>query len=160
MLNKIFEKQNNMESYLERARMEDKLEALRKENENLKHQQIIDNINNVKEVLEAKIENKNNAQQVQVMNNNVNVNVNFNPYGRLKYDFGIFCSLFLLNIFFPGIDTIVTGIAYGNTVTPNKTSKLICRGIWDFITYPIIFGWIWAIVDSLNYFEDGHWICG
>ena len=68
-LNKIFENQNNIERNLENTRMEDKLEALKKENENLKHQQMLDNINNAKEVLEAKIENKNNAQQVQVINN-------------------------------------------------------------------------------------------
>ena len=44
ILNKVLEKQNELARQLEQRRMEDKMEALKKENEQLKHQQIMDKI--------------------------------------------------------------------------------------------------------------------
>ena len=39
--------------------------------------------------------------------------------GRLTYPFGIYCLFLLLNLFLPGVGSIVAGILYG------KTSRLL-----------------------------------
>ena len=130
--------------------MEDKMEALKKENEQLKHQQIIDKIQGNKEILGAQITAINSKQQQQqsinINNNNTNQNtntntntININLRGRLIYPSGIFCFLLLLNICLPGIGTIIAGVFYGNTVVPDKVGSLICRGIFQMFTCPIVY---------------------
>jgi len=48
----------------------------------------------------------------------------------------------LVNLFFPGIGTIVAGVLGG--------MKLIGRGIAQLILSLIIVGWIWALVTSIQ----------
>ena len=78
---------------------------------------------------------------------------------KLQYGFGIYCLILFLNICMPGIGTLVAAFGWGRTVIPDKTGKLICHGIFQLATCIIIYGWIWAVVDALNSFEDGHWAC-
>ena len=164
ILNKIMEKQNKLAEQIEKGRMEDKMEALKKENENLRHQQLMNQVQANKEILGAQINGIRSQQPININNVNdvktdVKVNVNVNSRRRLIFSTEAFCALLLLNIFFPGIGTIVAGVLYGNTVFPSKTANLICRGIIQMATYPIVIGWIWALCDAINSFEDGHLIC-
>ena len=161
-INTILEQQNKIIEHIGRQ----KIEALQKEVDDLKHKEILTKIETNKQILQAQIDSNKNSQPVVINNNNNNNNNNINNnnnvvipikcFRRLQYNFGIFCLLLLLNIFFPGIGTIVAGICFGHTVTPNKTGELLCRGIFQIATFFIIYGWIWAVMDALNYFEDGH----
>lgn len=76
--------------------------------------------------------------------------------GRLTYPFGIYCLFLLLNLFLPGVGSIVAGILYGKTSRlGDRTGNLICHGIAQLIFAITIFGWVWAIRDALNYFARG-----
>ena len=161
-INTILEQQNKIIEHIGRQ----KIEALQKEVDDLKHKEILTKIETNKQILQAQIDSNKNSQPVVINNNNNNNNNNINNnnnvaipnncFRRLKYNFGIYCLLLLLNTVFPGIGTIVAGIGFGHTVTPNKIGELLCRGIFQIATFFIIYGWIWAVMDALNYFEDGH----
>ena len=158
-INTILEQQNKIIEHIGRQ----KIEALQKEVDDLKHKEILTKIETNQQVLQAQMNSNKNNQPIIINNTNNNNNNNNNNTvvvanygGRLNYPFGIFCLILLLNCFFPGIGTLVAAFGYGNTVTPDKTGKLLCRGIFQLATFCIIYGWIWAVVDALNYFEDGH----
>jgi hypothetical protein len=75
---------------------------------------------------------------------------------KLKYSSGMYCLFLCLNIFFPGIGTIVAGIMYGKTAdTGNRTGEVVCHGVCQLFLLFFIFGWIWAIMDAVRYFEAG-----
>ena len=75
---------------------------------------------------------------------------------KLKYSSGMYCLFLCLNIFLPGIGTIVAGIMYGKTAeTGNRTGEVVCHGVCQFFLSILIFGWIWAIMDAVKYFEGG-----
>ena len=129
-----------------------------KEIDDLRNKYIISEIQNLKGQFPPQninINNNNNNNQTQQMIiGNVNVKVNS------KLDIpGIYLCLFILfNLFLPGIGTIVAGIIYGKTAPcGDRTGKVICKGIIQFLTFWIIIGWIWAIIDAINSFEGG---CG
>ena len=89
-------------------------------------------------------------------NNNTNVNVNENNYNfspnRLIIPGGMWCFIFLLNLFLSGVGSIVAGVIYGKTAKVDRTGVIICHGITQILTCYFIIGWIWAIIDALNYF--------
>ena len=73
---------------------------------------------------------------------------------RLRYNNCIFYLLLFLNIFLPGIGTIIAGIGWGNTCKlRNRKKELINRGKVQLLTFILIFGWIQAIKDAITYFE-------
>ena len=77
--------------------------------------------------------------------------------GRLEYSTGYFCLFLCLNIFLPGIGTIVAGAMFGKATATHadRTGELICHGVVQFLTSPFIFGWVWAIMEASRYFEIG-----
>ena len=77
--------------------------------------------------------------------------------GRLEYSTGYFCLFLCLNIFLPGIGTIVAGAMFGKATATHadRTGELICHGVVQFLTCAFIFGWIWAIMEASRYFEIG-----
>ena len=76
--------------------------------------------------------------------------------GRLEYDCGMYCLILLLNIFLPGVGTILAGILYGNSSKAgDRTGNVICHGIAQLIFAITIFGWVWAIRDALYRFAYG-----
>lgn len=117
--------------------------------------------------LENKIDNLNlnnlnrKENQVVVVNNNNNNNNNIVQEvvvskGRLKYSSGMYCLFLCLNIFLPGIGTIVAAGMYGKTSSSgDRTGELICHGVVQFLTSIFIFGWVWAILEATRYFEEG-----
>ena len=173
LLVKILEQQNNMMKENERIRREaekEKHEAEKKGYEKIIHdleqKQITSEISHLKD-LQLATQSK---EPVMINNVNTNTNTNFNAninqvavpvvaVTKLQYGFGPFCLLLLLNMCCPGSGTIVAGCVWGRTVIPDKTGQLICKGIFQLITTFIFIGWIWAVVDALNRFEDGHCFC-
>ena len=88
-------------------------------------------------------------------NNTINTNVNTNVvYGVTKLNIpgGMWCIIFLLNLFLPGVGSIIAGIMYGKTANPDRTGVVICHGVAQLLTCFILIGWIWAIIDAVNYF--------
>ena len=81
----------------------------------------------------------------------------FDSRGRLEYSTGYFCLFLCLNIFLPGIGTIVAGAMFGKATATHadRTGELICHGVVQFLTSPFIFGWVWAIMEASRYFEIG-----
>ena len=77
--------------------------------------------------------------------------------GRLEYSTGYFCLFLCLNIFLPGIGTIVAGAMFGKATATHadRTGELICHGVVQLLTFGFIFGWIWAIMEASRYFEIG-----
>ena len=77
--------------------------------------------------------------------------------GRLEYSTGYFCLFLCLNIFLPGIGTIVAGAIFGKATATHadRTGELICHGVVQLLTFGFIFGWIWAIMEASRYFEIG-----
>jgi hypothetical protein len=77
--------------------------------------------------------------------------------GRLEYSTGYFCLFLCLNIFLPGIGTIVAGAMFGKATATHadRTGELICHGVVQFLTCAFIFGWVWAIMEASRYFEIG-----
>jgi len=163
LLQKILEQQNNMMKENERIRQENEKKAYEQRIHDLEKQNMENQLKHIKELTLAKdsgreiiINNNNNNNNV---NNNINANVILVPSTKLQYGFGIYCLILFLNICMPGIGTLVAAFGWGRTVIPDKTGKLICHGIFQLATCIIIYGWIWAVVDALNSFEDGHWAC-
>ena len=72
---------------------------------------------------------------------------------KLYYSHKTFYIILFLNIFLPGFGTIVAGIGWGKTCQyKNRTCELILRGIFQFLTFYLIYGWIRSIQDAVNYF--------
>ena len=81
------------------------------------------------------------------------------PSGRLKMPQGSYCLYLCLNIFLPGVGTLVAACQYGNTPDiGDRTNELICHGIGQICSCILIFGWIWAILEATRHFEKG--VCG
>lgn len=93
---------------------------------------------------------------ININNNNNNNNVNTVTVGvnatKLNIPGGMWCIIFLFNLFLPGVGSIIAGIMYGKTVTPDRTGVVICHGVTQFLTCYFFIGWIWAIIDAINYF--------
>ena len=81
------------------------------------------------------------------------------PSGRLKMPQGSYCLYLCLNIFLPGVGTLVAACQYGNTPDiGDRTNELICHGVGQICTCILFFGWLWAIVEATRHFEKG--VCG
>jgi hypothetical protein len=166
LLKQMLEQQKIMREESKRKEDEREKKELEKKVHELEQNKLESEIRHLKDI---QLATSKSGQNINV-NNNVNTNVNntnanfspqviYIPITRLQYNFGIYCLILFLNICMPGIGTIVAAIGWGRTVTPDKTGKLLCHGIFQLLTCIIIYGWIWAVVDALNYFEDGHWAC-
>lgn len=59
-------------------------------------------------------------------------------------------TILVLNILFPGIGTIVLGL----TVKTNNMSKWILKGIFQVLLSPLIIGWVWAILTSVEFWKE------
>ena len=79
-------------------------------------------------------------------NNNTNVNINENNNNispnRLIIPGGMWCIIFLLNLFLSGVGSIVAGIIYGKTAKVDRTGVIIYHGIFQLLTCYFIIGWI------------------
>ena len=156
MVNKIKENQEKMDRENEVKRLKEKLD-----DEKFKR-------------LETLIKEKNSVPQNINISPNINVtgaqaNANANATnigvgviavdsrGRLEYSTGYFCLFLCLNIFLPGIGTIVAGAMFGKATATHadRTGELICHGVVQLLTFGFIFGWIWAIMEASRYFEIG-----
>ena len=72
---------------------------------------------------------------------------------KLCYSIRIYYLLLFLNIFFPGVGTIIAAIGWGNTCkNKNRTKELLLRGMLQILTSIFIIGWIQSIFDAINYF--------
>jgi len=161
MVNKIKENQEKMN-------MENELKQLKEKLNDEKFKR-----------LETLIKEKNSGPQNININNNNNPNINANitgaqanatanatniggvviaydSRGRLEYSTGYFCLFLCLNIFLPGIGTIVAGAMFGKATATHadRTGELICHGVVQFLTGIFIFGWVWAIMEASRYFES------
>lgn len=58
--------------------------------------------------------------------------------------------LFIVNIFFPGIGTIINAVACGSV---NTTGVII--GIVQILTCWLLLGWIWSIIWGWFIYEKG-----
>ena len=73
---------------------------------------------------------------------------------KLDYSNTIFYVILILNIFLPGVGTIVAGIGWGHTCNgKDRTKELICRGILEFLTSGLIVVRIQAFIEALLHFE-------
>ena len=140
---------------LKNNEINNEIKRLKEKNDDLKYENIIRAIQNISQPPNININNNNNNNQTQQM---IIGNVNVKVSSKLDIP-GIYLCLFILfNLFLPGIGTIVAGIIYGKTAPcGDRTGKVICKGIIQFLTCWIIIGWIWAIIDAINSFEGG---CG
>ena len=165
MVNKIKENQEKMDRENEVKRLKEKLD-----DERLKRQET--QIEHLKDLIKEK-----NSGPITIHNNpNINTNIvgaqavaNANATniggaliavdsrGRLEYSTGYFCLFLCLNIFLPGIGTIVAGAMFGKATATHtdRTGELICHGVVQFLTFGFIFGWVWAIMEASRYFEIG-----
>ena len=76
-------------------------------------------------------------------------------FARLYYNSKVFYLILFLNIFLPGVGTIVAAIGWGKTCKyEDRTKELICRGILQITTFFLILPWIQAINDASIYFEE------
>ena len=114
----------------------------------------------VKEIKEREIEIRKNDNIFNNNNNFNNNNINELPkfnktYSkRLYYNIKIYYIILFLNIFFPGIGTIIVAIGWGNTCKyKDRTKELLLRGILQILTIIFLVGWVQAIFDAINYFE-------
>ena len=106
------------------------------------------------------IKDKNNNKMIINFDSNI-ININnelpkFNKtYSkRLYYNIKIYYIILFLNIFFPGIGTIIVAIGWGNTCKyKDRTKELLLRGILQILTIIFLVGWVQAIFDAINYFE-------
>ena len=64
-------------------------------------------------------------------------------------DMNMAVVVLIVNIFFPGIGTIVAGVV-GN-------KPMIVRGILQLVLSLIIVGWIWALVTSIQVLQNAKW---
>ena len=74
---------------------------------------------------------------------------------KLYYNIRMYYIILFLNIFFPGIGTVIAAIGWGNTCkNKNRTKELFLRGILQILTAFLLVGWIQSISDAINYFES------
>lgn len=143
----IIQNQDKLYNKAEKERLKDKIQDLQFKN------------------LENKIDNlartqtqagQQQQQQVVIVNQTPPSQQPVIVTSKLKYSGGMYCLFLCLNIFLPGIGTIVAGIMYGKTAeTGNRTGEVVCHGVCQFFSSILIFGWIWAIMDAVKYFEGG-----
>ena len=141
----IIQNQDKLYNKAEKERLKDKIQDLQFKN------------------LENKIDNlartqtqAGQQQQVVIVNQTPPQQTVIVATSKLKYSSGMYCLFLCLNIFLPGIGTIVAGIMYGKTAeTGNRTGEVVCHGVCQFFLSILIFGWIWAIMDAVKYFEAG-----
>jgi len=141
-----------------------RIQTLEAENQKLHNKILTDKIDN----LEKKLEDKNNKDGniiiiptggVVTPPTQVEPVVMKDPSGRLKMPQGSYCLYLCLNIFLPGVGTLVAACQYGNTPDiGDRTNELICHGIGQICSCILIFGWIWAILEATRHFEKG--VCG
>ena len=82
------------------------------------------------------------------------VPVNVKESKRLCDNKKMFYLILFLNIFLPGIGTIIAAIGWEKvSKSKNRTRELIIRGIIQIFTIIFIVGWVQAIVDALYCFE-------
>ena len=80
--------------------------------------------------------------------------VNIKESKRLCDNKKMFYLILFLNIFLPGIGTIIAAIGWEKvSKSKNRTRELIIRGIIQIFTIIFIVGWVQAIVDALYCFE-------
>ena len=80
--------------------------------------------------------------------------VNIKESKRLCDNKKMFYLILFLNIFLPGIGTIIAAIGWKKvSKSKNRTRELIIRGIIQIFTIIFIVGWVQAIVDALYCFE-------
>ena len=84
-------------------------------------------------------------------------NINKNISNKLNYSKMIFYLILFLNIFLPGIGTIIAAIGWGNTSFQNRTKELIIRGVLQFLTFILLVGWVQAITDACYYFDTNSY---
>ena len=95
-----------------------------------------------------------NKNEFEKLFSNSSTNSDNNSPLKLKYSRTIFYIILIINIFLPGIGTIIAGIGWGNTCKiKNRAKELIFRGIIQFFTIIFIVGYIQAIRDAKNYFK-------
>ena len=155
----------NMESNIIHNQKEiyQKQEIKRLETENQKLQNKL--LSNKIENLEKKIEDNNKKGGDVIVIQGAGVvtpptpPVMKDPSGRLKMPQGSYCLYLCLNIFLPGVGTLVAACQYGNTPDiGDRTNELICHGVGQICSCILIFGWIWAILEATRHFEKG--VCG
>ena len=134
------------------------------QNEN-KEQKINNNINNSRNHVRSSSENDDAKSNIEFIpkgqSNNEKKNkepeIKLEDSPKLKYSKSVFYIILFLNIFLPGIGTIIAAIGWGKSSNSSnlkdRTKELIIRGIIQFFTFFIIVGWIQAITDACHYFE-------
>ena len=51
---------------------------------------------------------------------------------------------------------MIAACLYGSdTDRGNRTGEVICHGVVQLLTSWIIFGWVWAILEAVRFFEYG-----
>ena len=160
----IMENQKKLEKDKEIAR-------LKEENQKLQMAKLETQIENLKDINRTNtnllIANQGKAEPITIINNNNNNNNNnivatttTGGRGRLHYSDGMYCLFLVLNIFFPGVGTIVAAAMYGKTSDiGDRTTEIICHGVTQLLLWITIFGWIWAILEATRYFEAGVCCC-
>ena len=102
---------------------------------------------------------KEREREIIIRNNNNSNNNEISKFNktyskRLYYNIKIYYIILFLNIFFPGIGTIIAAIGWGNTCKyKDRTKELLLRGIIQILTIIFLIGWVKAIFDAINYFE-------
>ena len=123
----------------------------------------INNTNKNNKIPEITLRNKYENNKISERNS-ININVkqspkymNKNISSRLNYSKSIYYVILFLNIFLPGIGTIIAAIGWGNSSDSsnykNRTKELIIRGVIQFLTFIFLVGWVQAIFDACHYFE-------
>lgn len=150
--------ENNILNHQDKLHHKQETERLKEKIEDLRFAKLEDKLDNIQRA--ATNANNNN-------NNNININVNQNQPvfvptptiadDRLNYSSGYFCLFLCLNIFFPGIGTMVAGCMFGkdNDAGKDRTGELICQGILQLCTAFFFFGWVYAIIHATRYFKGG-----
>lgn len=171
---------------MKRMQLEKELEELKAKNKELENKMLRKEIKSIKEANEE--QNKLNLEMQRITmlltmmnqvtknqpnNNNINITVGQTTEapkierpivavpktGRLTYPDSSYCLFLCLNIFLPGVGTIVAGVQYGHTSDiGNRKDELICHGVVQLLTSILIFGWAWAIMEASKYFEKD--VCG
>ena len=110
------------------------------------------------QILVKEIKEREREIRIRYNNNNSN-NIEISKFNktyskRLYYNIKIYYIILFLNIFFPGIGTIIVAIGWGNTCKyKDRTKELLLRGILQILTIIFLVGWVQAIFDAINYFE-------
>ena len=111
------------------------------------------------QILVKEIKEREREREIRINNNNNSNNNEISKFNktyskRLYYNIKIYYIILFLNIFFPGIGTIIAAIGWGNTCKyKDRTKELLLRGIIQILTIIFLIGWVKAIFDAINYFE-------